>query len=159
MENRISATIEQQALANILTAIEDIEKNLPLLINLTSGERQGLAKMGDKTLAFVNKAFEYAKQNSSVVPGFLDMDEFDKDVSLVASLNKVTKPLNQLNEKINDTSMLAGSEAYAAALVFYNAAKSAAKAGVPGMKSVCEDLQVRFPGRSRVVNPPLADQN
>ncbi len=78
------------------------------------------------------------------------MPEFDKDVTVVNSLNNVLRPLQQLTEKLDDTTLQAGSEAYAAALVFYTAIKSAAKAGVPGTKNIYDDLQVRFPGRSKV---------
>jgi len=45
--------------------------------------------------------------------------------------------------------MQAGSEAYTASLIFYNAVKGAAKAGVPGMKTIYDDLQSRFPGRGK----------
>ena len=103
--------------------------------------------MGDKTLAFVNKAFEYAYQNPKIVPSFLDLTEFGKDAAAVTNLKKVLIPLEQLSEKLSDTNLLAGSEAYMAALAFYNAVKGAAKAGEPGMKNIYDDLQSRFPGR------------
>lgn len=144
MENRISFTIGAEALVNINSAIATIEQNLPLLINLSADERKSIPKMGDKTLAFVSKALEYSKQNPQVVPSFLDVAEFEKDVMAVNSLNKVLIPLQRLVEKLDDSNLLAGSEAYSAALVFYNAVKGAAKAGVPGMKGVYDDLQARF---------------
>jgi hypothetical protein len=65
-------------------------------------------------------------------------------------------PLSQLSEKLDDTTMEAGSEAFSAALVFYNAVKAAAKAGVPGMKVVADDLQARFPRRT-AAKPELAE--
>jgi len=149
MENRVSITISNEAITAINAAIATIEQNLPTLINLTAEDRKSLPKMGDKTLAFVNKTLEYGKQNPQVVPSFLDIGEFEKDVQAVINLNKVLIPLQQLVEKLDDTTILAGSEAYSAALVFYNAVKGAAKAGVPGMKTVYDDLQARFPGRGK----------
>jgi len=149
MENRISIAINDEAIANITAAITTIEQNLPKLINLTVDERKSLPKMGDRTLAFVSKALEYTKQNSQIVPNFMEVAEFEKDVTAVTALSKVLIPLQQLTEKLDDTTMLAGSEAYSAALVFYSAVKGAAKAGVPGMKTVYDDLQVRFPGRGK----------
>lgn len=149
MENRISVAISAEAIANIMAAIATIEQNLPTLVNLTADERKSLPKMGDRTLAFVGKALEYTKQNPQVVPNFLETAEFNKDVDAVTALNKVLIPLHQLTEKLDDTSMLAGSEAYMSALVFYNAVKGAAKAGVPGMKTIYDDLQSRFPGRGK----------
>ena len=149
MENRISIAINEEAIAKITEAVATIEQQLPNLINLTVEDRKSLPKMGDKTLAFVNKALEYSKQNSKVVPSFLDVAEFEKDVQAVININKVLIPLQQLVEKLDDSTLLAGSEAYIAALTFYNAVKSAAKAGVPGMKTMNDDLQARFPGRSK----------
>ena len=159
MENKISATLTAEAQTAIANALATIEKNLPFLNNLTAQERQILPKMGDKSMAFVYKAFEYAKQNPSIAPAFFNMAELEKDVALVASLNRVLKPLNQLSEKIEDTSLQAGSEAYTASLVFYNAVKGAAKAGVPGMKSVYDDMQVRFPGRNKLSGANPTDSN
>jgi len=150
MDNRISVSISPDAVAAIKAAIDTIEKNLPTLINLTKEERHELPKMGDKTIAFVSKTLEYAKQNPKIVPAFLDLSEFEKDVNAVNSINKVLIPLQQLVEKLDDTALLAGSEAYSASLVFYNAVKGASKAGVPGTKIVFDDLQARFTDKSKV---------
>jgi len=49
--------------------------------------------------------------------------------------------------------LLTGSEALAAALVFYNALKGAAKAGEPGMKTIYADLQSPYPGRKKRATP------
>jgi hypothetical protein len=52
--------------------------------------------------------------------------------------------IRQTAENIDDTRMLAGSEAYHADLTFYNAVKRATEDDVPGAKSVYEALKVRF---------------
>jgi hypothetical protein len=46
-----------------------------------------LSKMGDKTLAFVQKALEYAEANPTLVPAYLDIAEAKKDFSLSQDLN------------------------------------------------------------------------
>ncbi len=151
MENKISFVISPEAAANINKAIAMIDENLPELINLTADDRRSLPKMGDKSYAFVSKAFEYARQMPNVVPDYLDMSEFERDVNGFANLRKVLNPLARLVEKLDDTTLLTGSEAYTAALVFYTAIKGAEKAGEPGMKTVYADLQSRYPGRGPVV--------
>lgn len=153
MENRVSFSITPEVEQGILDAIAQIESDLPMLINLSAEDRHDLPKMGDKTLAFVTKSLEYAKQNPGVVPPFLNIPEFEKDVNAATSMSKILRPLKQLLERIDDTTMLAGSEAYSAALIFYGAVKGAAKANVGGMKTVYDDLQSRFPGKSKVVTP------
>lgn len=159
MENKVSITISAEAIANISVAINTIAQNLPDLINLTKEERKSIPKMGDKTVAFVSKNLEYVKLNPKVVPEFLDQVEFEKDVVAVNELRKVLIPLGQLYEKLNDTTLQAGSEAYTASLIFYNAIKGAAKAGVPGMKTVYDDLQARFPGRGKNSSKPATEKN
>jgi len=159
MENRISVTISEEAQANILKALAVISQNLPELVNLSASDRQMLPKMGDKSVAFVNKNLEYAKQNPAIVPTFLDLVEFEKDTVAANSIKKVLIPMEQLLEKLGDTYLLAGSEAYMAALIFYTAIKGAAKAGVPGMKTIYDDLQSRFPGRGKGVVVPTAQTN
>ena len=149
MENKVSITIDEEAMTTISQALTAIRQNMPELINLKEEERHVLPKMGDKTVAFVNKTLEYAKQNPRVVPAFLDMVEFEKDVIAVNDFRKVLIPLQQLVEKLNDTTLQAGSEAYTAALIFYNAVKGATKAGEPGMKNVYDNLQSRFPGHTK----------
>jgi hypothetical protein len=54
-----------------------------------------------------------------------------------------------LSDGIDDTVMVAGSEAYQAALVFYNAVKAAAAQDIPGAKEVYSDLKARFPSIKR----------
>jgi hypothetical protein len=51
----------------------------------------------------------------------------------------------QLSDNIDDTEMIAGSEAYQAALAFYNSVKAAAAQDIPGAKEVYADLKTRFP--------------
>jgi hypothetical protein len=52
----------------------------------------------------------------------------------------------QLHENVDDTVMVAGSEAYQSALVSYNSVKMAAHQDIPNAKAVYEELKKRFPG-------------
>lgn len=144
--NRVSIVINEAALTKILDANKIIRENLPQLISLSPDERHALPKMGNKTVAFVNKALEYGKQNPKVLPAFLNMEEFAKDVEAVNKLFLVIAPIAKLNEELDDTILLAGSEAYAAALVVYKALKAANDAGETGLKNICDDLAARFTG-------------
>ena len=105
--------------------------------------------MGDKTVAFVTKAAEHAAQNPSLVPPYVDLAELQKDLNAVEKLRAFYNPMAQMTKMLDDTMLLAGSEAYVAALAFYNAVKGAARANVPGAALIYEDLRERFPGRPR----------
>ena len=146
MDNTHSAAIPADILAQAQTKIEELRALLaPYVTPLTAEARRTIAKMGDKTLAFVEKAHELAAGNPAFVPPFLNMQDFGVDFSDAHSLEPLLVAVEQVRSEIDDTKMLAGSEAYHASLVFYNSVKVAAAQNVPGAKSVYEALRVRFP--------------
>jgi hypothetical protein len=146
-ENRISATLTEQEVEQIRSLVQQIDYSMPFLKNLTPVERQTLPKSADKTVSFLGKSLDQSQHNPQFVPSFLDVYEFDKDINLSEALLSVARPLRVLLEKIEDTAMLASSEAYLAALFFYQAVKTAAKMKVPGAQTIYDDLKKRFPGR------------
>jgi hypothetical protein len=101
--------------------------------------------MGNKTLSFVSKAQDYAHQYQNLCPSYLNLAAFDTDMSDATGLRTVLIAAKQLSDNLDDTVMIAGSEAYQAALVFYNAVKAAAAQDIPGAKEVYTDLKTRFP--------------
>lgn len=145
-ENQISTTIPAETLADILAKANALNASLAnyLLFNLTSSDRLELSKMGDKTIAFVQKSLEYAETNPTLVPVYLNIREAKKDLALSQDLNTVLKQVSTLQRAIEDTMMVAGSEAYNAALVFYNSVKGASRVNVPGSEAIYNDLQQRF---------------
>ena len=121
----------------------------PYVIPLTAEERHDLPKMGDKTLSFVVKSLDYARHYPALRPSYLDMDEFEADVADAIGLRTIHISAKQLSDNVDDTIMVAGSEAYQAALIFYKAAKAAAEQDIPGAKEIYEDLKNRFPGTKK----------
>jgi hypothetical protein len=150
MENKHVIPIPSEVLAQAQTNIDATLALLaPYLLPLTPAERHDLPKMGDKTLSFVEKAQDYAHQYPALCPSYLDLQAFDTDMTDATGLRKVHIVAKQLSSDIDDTVMGAGSEAYQAALVFYNAVKAAAAQDIPGAKEVYNDLKARFPSIKR----------
>jgi len=146
--NRISLTIPEADLQAIQDAIGVLQdKLLPHLIALSPEDRGGLPKMGDKTVAFVQKAVDYMRDNPELIPGYLDHQEMERDLGAVDRLGEFLRPLSQLAAGLDDSMMAAGSEAYATALAYYQAVKVAARLRVPGAEAIAADLGERFPGR------------
>ena len=145
-ENQISTVIPAETLADIQAKLNALNASLSnyLLFNLTPSDRLELNKMGDKTIAFVQKSLEYAESNPTLVPAYLDITEAKKDFALTQEMNNILKQISTLQRAIEDTTMVAGSEAYNAALVFYNSVKGASRVNVPGSEAVYNDLQQRF---------------
>jgi hypothetical protein len=146
-ENHISAAISATDKEAILQHLSGIRQLLApvLLFNLEAEEKQGLAKMGDKSLAFVDKALDYATKNSQLVPPYLNLPEALKDFELASNLKEFAHELGTLSQAVDDTLMLAGSEAYDAALVFHASVKTASRTDAAGSLSIYEDLLQRFP--------------
>ncbi|MDR1335310.1 MAG: hypothetical protein LBK22_00590 [Tannerella sp.] len=117
----------------------------PYLMSLTPEERRDMLKMGNKTLSFVEKAQAYAHQYPQLCPSYLNLTGFDTDMTDATGLRRVHITAKQLSDNIDDTVMIAGSEAFQTALIFYNAVKAAAAQDIPGAKEVYADLKTRFP--------------
>lgn len=146
-QNKISFSLsdaERKEIQNHIQALMD--KLAPLLIQLSREERKKLPKMGDKTVAFVQKALDYSRQNPELAPAYLDEKEYAKDMAAVDQLKQILRPLEKLTGLLSDSAMLSGSEAYQAGLYYYYGVKGAAKANVKGAQDIYDDLASRFPG-------------
>ncbi|GMO43857.1 MAG: hypothetical protein Pg6C_05730 [Treponemataceae bacterium] len=157
-ENTHTQAVPQDVLTQVQTKIHEVLTLLsPYLLALTPAERQGMPKMGEKTLGFVEKAYDFAAQNPNLVPPYLDMAAFGADFGDAHGLWTLHNAVVQLEEGLGDTEMAAGSEAYQAALVFYKSVKMAAAQDIPGAKAVYEELKTRFPQTGRKRREPPAE--
>jgi len=144
-ENVVSIQISPEDLKRTLSAIAEIEAILkPYLIALKPDERRKLPKMGDKSIPFVEKVTEYAASNPEFVPAYMNVNDLNVDYKAVNDLTLLMRPIDQLFNGLNDTTLLSGSEAYANALTYYNSVKEASKKNVPNAKTIFDDLKKRF---------------
>ena len=141
-EKCVSATIAQADLDAIKTAIQTLRDKLPFLIALTPEESKSLNRMGDKSRAFVAKAMEVALQHPEILPGVFDVQEMRDDLSLFEQLYPIQMELSQLYTLIEDTTAIAGSEAFTAARMVYNFAKACEMEGE--LEPLLDDLGKRF---------------
>lgn len=150
IENRISFALTAEEQAQVNGAIETLRTVLiPKLITLSATDRQEMARMGDKTLSFVEKALEYCKQEPQLYDRFVDVAEFDKDLQGFATLRSLASQLETITSGLDDSMMMSGSEAYNAALVGYSILKNASRIHHPGAKDKVTELANRFPRGKR----------
>jgi hypothetical protein len=123
----LSASLSAADQASIEADLDSIRQKLPFLVNMTAEERRKLAKLGDKTRAFVQKSAEFAARHPDYLPRRFDLDAMREDVDLFMALYPIWVSLNDLQEMVYNTYMLAGSEAYAAAREVYSSAKATGK--------------------------------
>lgn len=156
MENRISVTIPAEVTAQVLNKFREIEELLrPYAADIPAEEKNSLLKMGDKTIPFVDKTVGYTETAKEFSPVYLDTAEFKRDNDALKALDQLYQPAVQVLKIIEDTRALAGNDAYAAALVYYNAVKQASDNGLAKAKAIYEDLAQRFPSRARKAQPAL----
>jgi hypothetical protein len=121
----------------------------PYATPLTAQERKELPIMGEKTVSFVTKAFEFANANPDLCPNFMDVEEFRIDFADAIGLRVVRNSATQVYEVVDDIVLLSGSEAYHSALTFYSYIKLLASQDVARTKAIYEELKKRFPRRKR----------
>lgn len=144
-KNNVSFELTEAELQSVREAIATLKAILnPHLIALSPQDRQRILKMSDGTLPFLEKVMDYAKDDEQFLPPFVDFEELGKDWTVVKSLMPAYRDLKQLESNLNDTLMMAGSEAYMGALGYYNSVKFGARMNVSDAKVIYDDLRKRF---------------
>ncbi|HET7817686.1 MAG TPA: hypothetical protein VFL70_00095 [Bacteroidia bacterium] len=152
-QNLLSNEVTDEAKTEIRKHLSSIDSILPFLISLTNEERKSMLKLGDKTVAFMDKALDYAHAYPMLIPPYVSIPEVEKDYQLQKDLVDILQWINSLVQKLEDTQQEAGAEAYNSILGFYQSVKVAAEKDVPGARAIYEDLSERFPGRKKSQNP------
>ena len=147
--DRISAVITPTDKAALLQAIATFPQKMPYLVNLTKEERMTMLKLSPKSTDFVTRLLPIVKANAQYIPPVFDLVEWEKDVALFQALRELLDTLSPLLEKLDDTLMVVGSEAYAGALTAYQYLKDANKGGE--LEDVMDDLGKRFARKSKAV--------
>jgi hypothetical protein len=128
--NLISTSISQKEIDDILAAIDRINQMLPNLVTLTNEEKASLPKVSYSNIDFVYEALEMAEKNPGSIPESINIPELKKDIELVESISRILRPLKQLEKKLEDSVLLAGSEAYIPSLAIFNSVKLNKRASI-----------------------------
>lgn len=143
-DNKVTAVMDQAVLDTIVSKLKEVRVLIPQLVILTPQERKGGLKMGDGSIPFVQKALEHAIQHPEIVPIFVDVAEFKKDVAYDAALKVIESHLCELTDNVSDTRLIVGGEAMYAALAIYNYVKQAVRQKVSSARGIYDDLKARF---------------
>ncbi|TPN84445.1 hypothetical protein [Aquimarina algicola] len=145
IRNQISIEIAEEVIESVLEKLQECKNELaPFLQALTDADRRGMLKLGDRSIPTVQKVKSYVDTNPEFLPGYMSKEEFLKDEKVVTQLSPVVNILRQLTSDVSDTQMLAGSEAFQAALLYYGQVREADQKGVTSAKPIYQDLKQRF---------------
>lgn len=142
--NRISEVLTDLQVTTLKTTLNDVKDLMPFLIGLTVDERVRLPKIDVSNRHFVKDVLTALLNNPGFLPVYINAAEMEKDFKLYEQLDEILLIINGLAERVRDTQILAGSEAYTNALVVYKSFQLAAEAGIPGADAIYDSLKERF---------------
>ena len=149
-KNQISIVIPQEVIDTVTQNLQECKTALaPYVQGLTDKERKEIFKMGDKTIATVQKTKRYVESNPEFIPAYMDKVEFLKDEAVATQLDPIANLAKQITSDVTDTMMLAGSEAIKQALFYYGVVREADSKGALTAKPIYEDLKERFARKTK----------
>ncbi len=154
--NRLNSTATAAQMTAVKTALQTISTNLPFLVGLTTDERVALPSIDVNNKAFTEDAINAGLNNATLIPSYVSVANMQNDITLFSQLEEIIGLVNQLVEKLEDTKLLAGSEAYVSALALYKLFGAAADAGVAGSDAIVGQLKTRFAGQGGAAKIPVS---
>lgn len=142
--NRIDIVMSNEQVQAVKNAFKTIQENMPFLLGLTVDERVALPKINVSNKAFTEDAIHAIVNNAELLPSYIKVEAMKNDLNLFMQLDELTGIARQLVEKMEDTQMLAGSEAYVSALAAYKLFGAAAESGLLGSDAIYDSLKARF---------------
>jgi len=155
--NRLSVVIPPETETEVLGHIQGIKGSLPWLLSLNSDERLKLVKLGYRYVEFVDKALIRAQTDGNYLTNESTLEEFTKDVVLKNSLNRIYAEWLSLGESIKDTILVAESEAYQSARLYYKSVKAYASEGDPVAEQIEKELAKYHKKKIPVVEEPAGE--
>lgn len=134
-----------------MTAMEQAAE--PMLVVLGSEGRRRAVRMGDKSEAFCRRAYGVMRENASLIPTTVDLDEMARDLASHDALAQRHARLVQFMEKMQDTDIALGSDVMAAALTGYALLKLTGR--TEGLDTLQRELGKRFERSGRRKAEPL----
>ena len=115
--SQLDVEITDAMITALETKVTEIEAQYPFLLNLTLKEIKELAKMGKRRQAIVQKLLDIALQHPQILPGSFSTPKFQRDFKAAIRMKGVVRnPVLSLLEKIDETGIALGNEAYEQAL-------------------------------------------
>jgi hypothetical protein len=137
-----TASYDATTLEAAQSHLAEIQSRLPVRPALTPKQRQALATVGDKTLAFISQAVELCVANPEILPRAIKVEETAEKAEAHANLLRLEARIEQMLEAVRDVRIQLGNELYVVCLTVYELAGRAHLGA--GMKSGRAALERRF---------------
>jgi hypothetical protein len=148
LDNLISVEFTVDELSHIDSALSEIENIIKgKAVNLTPKQRQVYGRVAYEMEVWVDKTYNHMMQDPQLVPSYIDMKEYTKDITAHRALNPRIERLNVLLQSLEDTNRLLGSDLYNNSMAYYRSLREAAKVNAVGASAKYSDLKQQFPGK------------
>lgn len=142
--DEFNVVVAPETEAQVIQHVKDASSLLDFLQDISPEDRRGYAKMSVSKQDFIDKTLIHGEQHPDILPQYTNLDSFRNGVTLIKCLERVHAQIKPLDEKLQDTILLARAEVYEVARAFYSAVKEAARHGVPEMEHILKDLSYHF---------------
>lgn len=145
MSNYVSKDINPERVTEIVGLIKTIKQKMPYLNDIEASSQLLLPKLLDDQVPFAEKCLSHAQNVPVIAPVYIDIEEFNKALTLYNDLKKIQTSLTNLLDMVNGTIATAGSDAYVASVSIYkNVKKQANNDSIPQIRSILVDLNKTF---------------
>ena len=144
-QNLVSYAFTEESFNDLKLKLNEVgEKIAEFALELHITDRHTLQSMGNHSIPFTDYAYMMAVQRKDLVPSYLDMEEFNRDINLFKQARELLQMVEIIRERLIDTSTAAGADAFTAARKFYTAVKAGVKSEIPGATVIHEEMKKRF---------------
>jgi len=147
MNNLVDIEMTQPDFEEVLAAFVTIRQKMPFLSLISKADAAVFQPMEDGRKPFVTKAINYADADIRLRPEAESHVAAIRDNNLHTQLTTLLHEINQLQELVENTRRVAGSEAFFYGRYVYNLAQLKLKMKEPGMQTLVDDLGKLFKGQ------------
>ena len=138
---RTPITLSPEEMESIKTNLTALDTNISkYAVNLKLIERKRTYKVGTRALPFIELSLKYAQEYPQYGSTFFNLEKFNQDFTFYTQVKGMVENIAPLLEKLTDSYMAVGADAYAAARSYYDSVKLAAKANKHGAEAIVTEL-------------------
>ncbi|MCT4624859.1 MAG: hypothetical protein N4A46_14655 [Schleiferiaceae bacterium] len=158
LKNLNSKHLSTEQVDNANTAIDTLKENLgEILSNLTSDERRRYGSVSEQNKLFVNKVYDFRKNQPDLSSPDVDWEEFINDFNSRNTLEALIARLQKLFTGITNAKTLCDHDNYQAALDDYAYTNYKAGTSDPHFEAKQKELK-QFFSRSKKANAEKTDE-
>jgi hypothetical protein len=143
------------AMAQVAMKFDEIKTELDkYAAHLRALDRKRLNGVGMKKQGFIERAYDYAFNNSEFLPHYLTLKKFYDDNQYFINIRSIFETSKQVQEIIWNITIQSADIAYTDALEFYASVREAAKRRVDAAETIYRDLETFFKRAKKAEGEP-----